>query len=251
MKHLNIYTLDLINNIFNDFIEFHGDRLFGDDPSIVAGIALLKDIPVTIISQVRGKSIDEQIKCNFSMTRPEGYRKTLRLMRQAEKFRRPIICFIDTIGAYPSADSEARGQQNAISQNIISMLGLKVPIISIIVGNACSGGALALCESDRILMLEGASFTVISPRAYAEIVWKDTTKYTEAKKLLQISSKDLVDEGIVDLIINISANDHKQQSNVFDTIQMLIIKEIKTLQKQKIPKLLKERTKKFRNIGLI
>jgi len=197
-----------------------------------------------------GKNIDEQIKYNFSMTQPEGYRKTLRLMKQAEKFRRPIICFVDTIGACPNATSEARGQASAISNNIISMLSLKVPIISFIVGNACSGGALALCIADRILMLDNASFTVISPRAYAEIVWKDTTKVSDAKNAMRLSANILVKQGVIDLLFPLTSNINDNPTQFFFKFRKIIIKEIKTLRRQSMSKLLKKRTKKFRSMGL-
>ena len=190
-----------IDLIFTDFVELSGDRLFGDDPSIVSGIALLDDSPVTIVGQLRGSNIEEQIKFNFSMTHPEGFRKSLRLMKQAEKFHRPVICFVDTIGAYPGKQAEERGQAVAIANNLMEMMCLKVPIISILIGNGGSGGALALCVADRIAILENAVLSTISPKACAEILWKDTSKEIEAAELLKMTSKDLLQQGIVDYII--------------------------------------------------
>lgn len=239
-----------IDLIFTDFVELSGDRLFGDDPSIVSGIALLDDSPVTIVGQLRGSNIEEQIKFNFSMTHPEGFRKSLRLMKQAEKFHRPVICFVDTIGAYPGKQAEERGQAVAIANNLMEMMCLKVPIISILIGNGGSGGALALCVADRIAILENAVLSTISPKACAEILWKDTSKEIEAAELLKMTSKDLLQQGIVDYIIP-EPNDgaHTDVHETALRIKTYLIKEIKLLKNIRTSKLVHQRQKKYRTMG--
>lgn len=239
-----------IDLIFTDFIELSGDRLFGDDPSIASGIALLDDSPVTIVGQLRGSNIEEQIKFNFSMTHPEGFRKSLRLIKQAEKFHRPVICFVDTIGAYPGKQAEERGQAVAIANNLMEMICLKVPIISILIGNGGSGGALALCVADRIAILENAVLSTISPKACAEILWKDTSKEIEAAELLKMTSKDLLQQGIVDYIIP-EPNDgaHTDAYEMALRIKTYLIKEIKLLKNIRTSKLVHQRQKKYRTMG--
>lgn len=237
--------------IFNDFIEISGDRLFGDDPSILSGIGFLNEMPVTVIGQLRGNNVAEQIKYNFSMSHPEGFRKSLRLMKQAEKFNRPIICFVDTIGAYPGKQAEERGQASAIANNLMEMMFLKVPILTVLIGNGGSGGALALCIADKIAILEYATLSVISPKACAELLWKDTTKEVEAASLLKMTAKDLLEQGIVDKIISEPIDG--AQTNPKETAQKIkeyIYNEIKKLKKLRSSKLVKLRQKKFRCIGI-
>ena len=166
-------TLDYISRLFTDFFEFHGDRTFGDDEAIVGGIAKFKGLPVTIIGHQRGKDTKENIRRNFGMPHPEGYRKALRLMKQADKFNRPIICFIDTKGAYPGKAAEERGQSEAIARNLFEMAGFNVPIVCIVIGEGGSGGALALGVGNHIYMLENSTYSVISPEGAASILWKD------------------------------------------------------------------------------
>jgi acetyl-CoA carboxylase carboxyl transferase subunit alpha len=190
-----------INQLFPDFIEMSGDRLYGDDSSISGGIATFNNIPITIIGQNRGRTTNENLKYNFSMSKPEGFRKSLRLMKQAEKFHRPVICFVDTLGAYPGSEAEERGQGFAIANNLMNMLHLKTPIISILIGNGGSGGALALCISDEIAALEYSVLSVISPRACANILWKDSSREIEAASMLKMTSMDLHAIGILDTII--------------------------------------------------
>ena len=180
---------DYIKNIFDDFIELHGDRAYGDDNAIIGGIALLGKIPVTVIGEEKGKSAKENIKRNFGMPEPEGYRKALRLMKQAEKFHRPIITFIDTPGAYPGMGAEERGQGEAIARNIMEMSGLKVPIISVVIGEGSSGGALAIGVGDRIVMLENAIYSVLSPEGFASILYKDSSKAKEAAENMKITAR--------------------------------------------------------------
>lgn len=239
-----------IDLIFTDFIELSGDRLYGDDPSIIGGIGFIDNIPFTVIGQLRGSNIEEQIKFNFSMTHPEGFRKSLRLMKQAEKFHRPVICFVDTIGAYPGKQAEERGQAVAIANNLMEMMCLKVPIISILIGNGGSGGALALCIADRIITLEHAVLSVIAPKACAEILWKDTNKEIEAAELLKMTSKDLLQQGIVDYIIP-EPNDgaHTDVHETALRIKTYLIKEIKLLKNIRTSKLVYQRQKKYKTMG--
>lgn len=194
-------ALNYIDNVFTEFVEISGDRLYGDDPSIIGGIAFLDKISVTVIGQLRGRDTKEQIKYNFSMAHPEGFRKSLRIMKQAEKFRRPIVCFVDTLGAYPGMQAEERGQASAIANNLMEMMFLKVPVISVLIGHGGSGGALALCVANEIAILENAVLSVISPKACANILWKDSSRENEAAKLLKMTSKDLLEQGIIDHII--------------------------------------------------
>lgn len=239
-----------VDYIFKDFIELSGDRLYGDDPSILGGVASLDGISVTVIGQQRGQNLEEKIKFNYSMAYPEGFRKSLRLMKQAEKFKRPIICFIDTIGAYPGIQAEERGQASAIANNLMEMLTLNVPIVSVLIGYGGSGGALALCVADRIAILENAVLGVISPKACAEILWKDVKREAEAVKMLKMTSKDLFQQGIVDFIIPEPIGG--AQTNLQETalqIKNYLISEICTLSKLSHSKLLKERHHRFRMIG--
>lgn len=195
-------SLDYINMIFSDFVELHGDRLFGDDESMLTGIGLLDEISVTIIGQMRGRNLQENMKYHYSMNYPEGYRKSLRIMKQAEKFKRPIVCFVDTKGAFPGDFAEERGQSGAIAMNLKEMFDIKVPIISVLIGFGGSGGALALCIADEIIILENAIFSVISPDSCANILWKDLRKGPEAAKLLKITSYDLKKFNVVDKILD-------------------------------------------------
>ncbi len=194
-------TNDYIKQIFPDFVEVHGDRLFGDDAAITTGIALFDETPVTVIGQNRGKNLEEQIKFNYSMGQPEGYRKALRAVRQAEKFGRPIVFFVDTTGAYPGREAENRGQSNAIATNLMGLAYVKVPTISVVIGFGGSGGALALSVADRIVMLEFSTFGVISPKSCANILWKDTSREFEAASYLKINPEELKKAGFADVII--------------------------------------------------
>lgn len=242
-------AITYINYIFDDFIELSGDRLVGNDPSIVGGIALIDELPVTVIGQLRGNSLSEQIKYNFSMTLPEGFRKALRLMKQAEKFKRPIICFVDTIGAFPGRESEEGGIVSAISSNLIEMMFLKTPIITVLIGNGSSGGALALCVADRIAILENAVLSIISPKACAEILWKDTSLEIDAAELLNMTSKNLFRQGIVDHIILESNNiAHIDTIKTAEKIKLYILQELQLLNKKRPSLLVKQRQKKFDEI---
>lgn len=249
-RHSRPNSAAYIDCIFTDFTELSGDRLFGDDSSIVGGVASLDGLPVTVIGQQRGQNLEEKIKFNYSMAYPEGFRKSLRLMKQAEKFKRPIICFIDTIGAYPGRQAEERGQASAIANNLMEMMTLNVPIISVLIGYGGSGGALALCVADRIAILENAVLGVISPKACATILWKDTKREAEAVKILKMTSKDLLEQGIVDFIVPEPSGG--EQINLKETalqIKNYLASEIYILSKLHPSKLLRERRHRFRMIG--
>ena len=194
--------LDYINKLFTDFIEFHGDRYFKDDKAIVGGIAYFHGQPVTVICQQKGKiSVEENLKRNFGMPSPDGYRKALRLMKQAEKFNRPVICLIDTSGAYPGKEAEERGQGEAIARNLFEMSSLKTPILSIVIGEGGSGGALAIGVADEVWMLENSIYSILSPEGFASILWKDGSRADEAANVMKITAKDLYDLNVIERII--------------------------------------------------
>ncbi len=199
-------TDEYIKALFTDFIELSGDRNFGNDKSIVAGIGMYKNIPVTVIGHRKGKSLEENMEYNFGMPNPEGYRKAERLMLQAEKFKRPIITFIDTPGAYPGLEAEQRGQGEAIAKCLYTMSSLNVPIISIIIGEGGSGGALAIGVSDYTIMLENSVFSVLSPEGFSTILWKDSSRVKEAAKVMKLTAFDLKELDIVDTIVKESEN---------------------------------------------
>lgn len=194
-------ALDYIEHIFDEFIEFHGDRNFRDDAAIVGGIALLKGEPVTVIGVQKGKTMEENIARNFGQPHPEGYRKALRLMKQAEKFGRPIINFVNTSGAYCGVGAEERGQGEAIAKNLMEMANLRVPTISIVIGEGGSGGALALTVTDRVWMLENSVYCVLSPEGFASILWKDSKRASEAAEVMKLTADDLKCLGIVEQVI--------------------------------------------------
>ena len=192
---------DYIDQIFEDFTELHGDRCFGDDGAVIGGIATLSGIPVTVIGQQKGKNTRENIRCNFGMASPEGYRKALRLMKQAEKFHRPIICFVDTPGAACGIGAEERGQGRAIAENLSEMSGLKVPVLSIVIGEGGSGGALALAVANEVWMMENATYSILSPEGFASILWKDGKRAKEAAGIMKITAKDLKELGVIEWIV--------------------------------------------------
>ena len=195
-------ALDYIENIFDDFIELHGDRLSKDDKSIVCGLATLNNQTYTIIAEQKGRNTKENIERNFGMPNPESYRKALRFMKQAEKFKRPIITFVDTKGAYPGIEAEERGQGEAIARNLMEMSQLKVPIIVFVIGEGSSGGALAIAVGDHIVMLENAIYSILSPEGFASILWKDGSRAKEAAEIMKLTAKDLYDFNVIDKIIN-------------------------------------------------
>ncbi|MBA4495282.1 acetyl-CoA carboxylase carboxyltransferase subunit alpha [Paenactinomyces guangxiensis] len=243
-------TLHYIHTIFTDFMELHGDRLYGDDPAIVAGIANLDGRPVTVIGHERGTDTKDKIARNFGLPHPEGYRKALRLMQQANKFGRPIICFIDTQGAHPGVEAEERGQSEAIARNLREMAGFTVPIICIVTGEGGSGGALAIGVGNRLLMLEHAYYSVISPEGAAAILWRDAGKAQEAADALKITSADLKELGVVDQIIpepkGGAHRDPRQQSK---NIKEAILENLHSLLNMTPEELREDRYRKFANIG--
>ena len=243
-------TLDYINNLFDDFIELHGDRNFGDDKSIIGGIATLDGMPITVIGEQKGKNSKENLERNFGMPNPEGYRKALRLMKQAEKFNRPIITFIDTPGAYPGLGAEERGQGEAIARNIMEMSKLETPIICIVIGEGSSGGALAIGVGDRVVMLENSIYSILSPEGFASILYKDSSKAKEAAEDMKATADDLKKFGIIDDIIKEPKNGAQNDfDKVIKDIKKYLIKNIKELEKLPIDKLVKQRYEKFRNMA--
>ena len=194
-------TFDFINEIFDLFMEFHGDRYYGDDRSIVGGIGLLGSMPVTVIGIQKGRTLEENMKRNFGSPNPEGYRKALRLMKQAEKFHRPVITFINTSGAFCGIGAEERGEGEAIARNLFEMAGLRTPIISIFIGEGGSGGALALAVADRVWMLENGMYSVLSPEGFASILWRDSSRAAEAAQIMKITAQDLIKNQVIDKII--------------------------------------------------
>ncbi|MBQ4630726.1 MAG: acetyl-CoA carboxylase carboxyltransferase subunit alpha [Clostridia bacterium] len=235
-----------IKNMIDNFVELHGDRRFGDDGAIVAGVGFLNGEPVTVIAMERGDTIEERIKRHFGCPTPEGYRKALRLMKNAEKFNRPIICFIGSSGAYCGIDAEERGQGEAIAENLYEMMGIKAPIISVIVGEGGSGGALALGVGNRVCMLENSVYSVISPEGCATILWKDATKASDAADVLKLTAQDLKEFDVIEKIV-----DEKDLTNeeICDNLKKYIYEEIKELKKMSTKELLDQRYEKFRKIG--
>ena len=241
---------EYIDAIFDDFIELHGDRTFGDDKAIIGGIATLNGMPVTVIGEQKGRNARENIERNFGMPNPEGYRKALRLMKQAEKFKRPVITFIDTPGAYPGMGAEERGQGEAIARNIMEMSSLKVPIICVVIGEGSSGGALAIGVGDKIAMLENAVYSVLSPEGFASILYKDSSKAKDAAENMKMTAKDLKEFKIIDDIIKEpeggAQEDFEKLSN---DVKKYLEKNIKKLKKLETVRLLEERYDKIRNFG--
>lgn len=243
-------TLDYVEKLFEDFIEFHGDRYFGDDAAIVAGIATYHGRPVTIVGHQRGKDTKENIRRNFGMPHPEGYRKALRHMKQAEKFGRPIISFIDTKGAYPGKAAEERGQSEAIARNLMEMAGLTVPIVCIVIGEGGSGGALALGVGDHIHMLENSTYSVISPEGAAALLWKDAGQAQKAAETMKITSYDLKELQILDEIIpEPRGGAHRNIEQQAENIEHILTQSLSTLCKLTPQQLLDNRWEKYKKIG--
>lgn len=232
---------DYIDALFDDFIELKGDGIAGEDSAILGGIAFYHGLPVTVIGHKKGSSTEENIDCNFGMASPEGYRKAARLMKQAEKFNRPVITIVDTPGAYPGLMAEANGQANAIAENLALMSSLKVPIIAVITGEGSSGGALGIAVADRVFMLENAVYSILSPEGFASILWKDSKKADEAATLMKLTATELLNYGIIDGIIG-------EGSKLIINMDEMISRELIELTKLKEETLLKNRYKKFREI---
>jgi len=237
-----------INRMIDNFVEMHGDRRFGDDAAIIGGVGFLNGIPVTAIAMERGNTIEERIKRNFGCPTPEGYRKALRLMKQAEKFNRPIICFIGSPGAYCGIDAEERGQGEAIAENLFEMMGLKTPIISVVVGEGGSGGALALGVCDTTIMLENSVYSVISPEGCASILWKDSSKAAEAADVLKLTANDLYKFDVVEKIIE---EHDRTAEEICSDLKNFLTEELNNKRTVPVDVLLNERYNKFRKIGAV
>ena len=243
-------TCDYIEHLFTSFFECHGDRLYGDDEAIVGGVAKYHGMPVTVIGHQRGKDTKDNIRRNFGMPHPEGYRKALRLMKQAEKFGRPIINFIDTKGAYPGKAAEERGQSEAIARNLFEMAGLKVPIVCIVIGEGGSGGALALGVGDHIHMLENSTYSVISPEGAASILWKDASMAKKAAESMKITAPDLKELGIIDEIIpEVLGGAHRSVKGQAEEIDKILKNSLDSLIKLSDIELVNKRYEKYKKIG--
>lgn len=243
------YAMDYINEITEDFVELHGDRLFGDDSAVVGGLCRIDDKKFMVIGIQKGRTVEEKIERNFGMSNPEGYRKALRLMKMAEKFHIPILTLIDTSGAYPGIEAEERGQGEAIARNLMEMSGLKTPIIAVVIGEGGSGGALALGVADRVYMMEHAVYSVISPEGCAAILFKDGSLAEKAAKNLKISAQNLKKLGVIDDIIpEPFGGAHKNPKCAEINLKKVVLLSISELEKIKIDTLLENRYNKFRRI---
>lgn len=243
-------TADFIDALFTDFFEQRGDRLGGEDPSILGGIARFHGRPVTVVGHRKGKNLEENLRCNFGMPSPEGYRKAQRLMRQAEKFSRPVITFVDTPGAYPGKEAEERGQGEAIAQCLALMSSLEVPTIAVITGEGGSGGALALAVANRVLMLEHAVYSVLSPEGFASILWKDSSRADEACGVMKLTAQDLRRGGIVQGVLREpEGGAHTDWEAAFRTVDAALVKELAVLDKLKGSALARQRYEMFRAMG--
>ena len=242
----------LIDKLVTDFIELHGDQYFSDDASIIAGLGFLNELPVTILAQAKGENLNDNLKRNFGMTSPEGFRKTLRLAKEAEKFHRPILTIVDTSGAYPGKGAEERGQARAIAENLYEFSKLKTPVICIILSEGGSGGALALTVSDHIYMFENAVYSVLSPEGFTSILFKDKVPVAEVAEVMKLTSKDLVEYGIADEIIAEPLGGIRYVSDKFALeLKERLVKKFMELMQLSDDELLKKRYEKFRKIGSV
>ena len=247
---LRPYTQDYLDRICSDFQELHGDRAFGDDPAIVGGLARLDGRPVMVIGQQKGRDTKEKVRRNFGMPRPEGYRKALRLMELAERFKLPIITFIDTPGAYPGIDAEERGQSEAIARNLLVMAGLRTPIVCAVIGEGGSGGALAIGVGDRVLMLQYSTYSVISPEGCASILWKSAEKAADAAEALGLTSDRLKELGLIDEIVNEpSGGAHRNGDEMADRLKSAILEQLDYLTKLDMEMLLNSRYERLMGYG--
>ncbi len=244
------YTLDYIDRIFTDFQELHGDRAFKDDAALVGGLARLDGMPIMVLGQQKGRDTKENIRRNFGMPRPEGYRKALRLMKLAERFRLPVITFIDTPGAYPGIGAEERNQSEAIARNLFEMSELQTPVICTVIGEGGSGGALAIGVGDRVMMLEYSTYSVISPEGCASILWKSADKASVAAEAMGITAKKLKDAGLIDQIIREPLGSaHRDVDETARNIKQALIDSLETFEKMGLEKLLDERYKRLTSYG--
>ena len=243
-------SIEYIEQIFDEFIELHGDRNFKDDQAIICGLARIGNQSYTIIAEQKGRTTKENVLRNFGMPNPESYRKAIRFMKQAEKFNRPVITFIDTKGAYPGVGAEERGQGEAIAKSMFEMAKLKVPVISIVIGEGSSGGALAIGVSNKIYMLENAIYSILSPEGYSSILWKDSSRYEEAAEKMKLTAKDLYEIKVIDTII---PEPVEMKESDFEQVIKIIKQEIETdiakMQEKTKAEIVEERYQKFRNLG--
>lgn len=239
-------AMDYIPGIFTEFFELHGDRRYGDDAAIVGGLARLDEMPVTVIAIKRGHSVRERMRRSFGAPQPEGYRKALRLMKQAEKFHRPVVCLVDTSGAYCGIGAEERGQGQAIAENLMEMMTLRTPVISVLIGEGGSGGALALSVADRVWMLEHAIYSVISPEGCASILWKDASKAPEAAEQLKLTARDSYENGLIERIIS---EKELGMDEFYGKLRDDLIREFAALRALGMERLLEQRYARFRRIG--
>lgn len=245
------YTMDYFQNVFEEFVELHGDRCFKDDPAIVGGLARLDGMPVVVLGQQKGRNTKEKVYRNFGMPHPEGYRKALRLFELAERFGRPVFTFIDTPGAYPGIGAEERGQSEAIAMNLMQMSRLKVPIITTVIGEGGSGGALAIGVADRVLMLEFSTYSVISPEGCAAILWKDGTKADLAAKALKIDASELLKLGVIDKIVKEPLGGaHREPQAAFKSLKAALVAQLAELKDIDREALVESRYRKFRSMGV-
>ncbi|MBE3594119.1 MAG: acetyl-CoA carboxylase carboxyltransferase subunit alpha [Candidatus Carbobacillus altaicus] len=245
-------TLEIAEAILTDFMEFHGDRVYGDDPAMVGGIGFFEGMPVTLIGHQKGRDTKENIARNFGMPHPEGYRKALRLMRQAEKFGRPVITLVNTPGAYPGKAAEERGQSMAIAENLKAMAALTVPIVVVIVGEGASGGALGIGVGNRVLMLEHAWYSVISPEGAAALLWKDASLAEKAAREMRITAQDLLALGVIDEVIpEPLGGAHQDKPAAIQTIKEAIFRHLQDLMKLSAEELVIDRYEKFRRMGAV
>ena len=240
-------TVDYINHMFGDsFFELHGDRRYSDDKAVVAGLAMLHDMPVTVIGIEKGRNTKERMERNFGQAHPEGYRKALRLTKQAEKFHRPVLCFVDTSGAYPGIGAEERGQGQAIAENLMEMMTLKTPVLTIVVGEGGSGGALALAVADEVWMMENSVYSAISPEGCASILWKDSTKAPQAAEALRLTAQDLFDLHVIERIIR---EPRAEDAAMFESLKLLIERTFEKNLALTDEELTNARYERFRRIG--
>ena len=242
-----ITNVDYINHMFGDsFFELHGDRRYSDDKAVVAGLAMLHDMPVTVIGIEKGRNTKERMERNFGQAHPEGYRKALRLMKQAEKFHRPVLCFVDTSGAYPGIGAEERGQGQAIAENLMEMMTLKTPVLTIVVGEGGSGGALALAVADEVWMMENSVYSAISPEGCASILWKDSSKAPQAAEALKLTAQDLFDLHVIERIIR---EPRAEDAAMFESLKLLIQRTFEKNLALTDEELTNARYERFRRIG--
>jgi acetyl-CoA carboxylase carboxyl transferase subunit alpha len=240
---------DYVGALFTDFFEQKGDMLGKEDSSIFGGIGLFHDIPVSVVGHKKGSSLEENVQCNFGMPGPEGYRKALRIMKQAEKFGRPVITFIDTPGAYPGIEAEQFGQSQAIAGNLAAMSSLTVPVIAVVTGEGSSGGALAIGVADRVFMLENAVYSILSPEGFSSILWGDSTQKERASEVMKLTAQDLFGFGVIDGIVDEpEGGAHKNPPAVFAELDALLVRELKQLRGKSGAELARERYRKFRTM---